>query len=178
MVIDKDLMSKNLALKDKLSKIKILLTDNDGVLTDTGVYFSADGEELKRFSIRDGMGVERLRKYAGIETVIVTGEYSGAVKSRAQKLKIKEFYLDVKDKTEVLTEVLKKNNLSNENVAFIGDDANDFGIMKLVGFSATPADGMNFIKEIADYVCLNRSGNGAFREVAELILAFNYREPK
>jgi 3-deoxy-D-manno-octulosonate 8-phosphate phosphatase (KDO 8-P phosphatase) len=177
MVIDNELKNKNLSLKDKLLKIKILLTDNDGVLTDTGVYFTNNGEELKRFSIRDGMGVERLRKYGGIETVIVTGEVSGAVKARAEKLKIKEYYLGVNDKTEVLKEVLKKNNLKEENVAFIGDDANDVNIMKQVGFSATPSDGMSFIKEFADYICTNRGGNGAFREVAELILAFNFKEP-
>jgi len=92
MVIDNQLKQKNLHLKEKLEKIKIVLTDNDGVLTDTGVYFSAKGEEFKRFSIRDGMGVERLRKYAGIETIIITGEESGSVRARAEKLKIDELY--------------------------------------------------------------------------------------
>jgi 3-deoxy-D-manno-octulosonate 8-phosphate phosphatase (KDO 8-P phosphatase) len=100
MVIDIKLKQKNLHLKEKLEKIKIVLTDNDGVLTDSGVYYSPKGEELKRFSIRDGMGVERLRKYAGIETIIITGEESGSVKARAEKLKIKECYLGVKKKEE------------------------------------------------------------------------------
>jgi len=175
VVIDNQLKQKNLHLKEKLEKIKIVLTDNDGVLTDTGVYFSAKGEELKRFSIRDGMGVERLRKYAGVETIIITGEESGSVKARAEKLKIKEYYLGVKKKEEVLAEILKKNNVSPEEIAFVGDDSNDFEIMKLVGFKSTPADGMSFIKEIADYVCENKSGNGAFREIAELIIAFKFK---
>ncbi|HEY6626154.1 MAG TPA: 3-deoxy-D-manno-octulosonate 8-phosphate phosphatase, partial [Ignavibacteriaceae bacterium] len=74
MVIDNQLKQKNLHLKEKLEKIKIVLTDNDGVLTDTGVYYSAKGEEMKRFSIRDGMGIERLRKYVSVETIIITGE--------------------------------------------------------------------------------------------------------
>jgi len=173
MVIDKVLKKNNMHLKDKLEKIKLVLTDNDGVLTDTGVYYSEKGEEFKRFSIRDGMGVERLRKHAGIETVIITGEKSGSVKARAEKLKIKEYYLGVKHKTEILPEVLKKNKITPENIAFIGDDVNDLEIMKQVGFSASPSDGMNFIKDISDYVCINRSGNGAFRELAELIIAFN-----
>ena len=173
MVIDMELKKKNLHLKEKLEKIKLVLTDNDGVLTDAGVYFSEKGEEFKRFSIRDGMGVERLRKHAGIETVIITGEKSGSVKARAEKLKIKEYYLGVKHKTEILPEVLKKNKITPENIAFIGDDVNDLEIMKQVGFSASPSDGMNFIKDISDYVCINRSGNGAFRELAELIIAFN-----
>ena len=175
MVIDLELKKKNIHLKEKLEKIKIVLTDNDGVLTDTGVYYSEKGEEFKRFSIRDGMGVERLRKHAGIETVIITGEKSGSVKARAEKLKIKEYYLGVKHKTEILPEVLKKNKITPENIAFIGDDVNDLEIMKQVGFSASPSDGMNFIKDISDYICINRSGNGAFRELAELIIAFNVK---
>jgi 3-deoxy-D-manno-octulosonate 8-phosphate phosphatase (KDO 8-P phosphatase) len=174
VVIDKQLKKKNQHLKKKLEKIKLVLTDNDGVLTDTGVYYSSKGEELKRFSIRDGMGVERLRKYASIETVIITGEDSGTVKARAEKLKITQYYPAVKKKAELLPEILKINKLNPENVAFIGDDANDFELMQLVGLKVTPSDGMNFIKEIADYICENKGGNGAFRELAELILAFQY----
>lgn len=175
MVIDNQLKQKNLHLKEKLEKIKVVLTDNDGVLTDTGVYFSAKGEELKRFSIRDGMGIERLRKYTGVETIIITGEESGSVRARAEKLKMNDYYLGVKKKEEVLSEVMKKYNLKSDEIAFVGDDSNDFEVMKLVGFKATPADGMSFIKEIADYVCENTGGNGAFREVAELIIAFKYK---
>jgi len=172
MVIDNQLKQKNLHLKKKLEKIKVVLTDNDGVLTDTGVYFSVKGEEFKRFSIRDGMGVERMRKYAGVETIIITGEESGSVRTRAEKLKIKEYYLGVKKKEELLPEIMRRNNVTPEEIAFIGDDSNDVEIMKLVGFRATPSDGMSFIKELADYVCENKGGNGAFREVAELIIAF------
>jgi 3-deoxy-D-manno-octulosonate 8-phosphate phosphatase (KDO 8-P phosphatase) len=175
MVIDNQLKQKNLHLKEKLEKIKIVLTDNDGVLTDTGVYYSTKGEEFKRFSIRDGMGVERLRKYAGVETIIITGEESGSVRTRAEKLKIKEYYLGVKKKEELLPEIMRKNNIAPEEIAFVGDDSNDFELMKLVGFNATPADGMSFIKDLADYVCDNKGGNGAFREVAELIIAFKTR---
>ena len=175
MVIDIKLKQKNLHLKEKLAKIKIVLTDNDGVLTDTGVYYSPKGEELKRFSIRDGMGVERLRKYAGIETIIITGEESGSVKARAEKLKIKECYLGVKKKEKLLKDIVKKNKVDPDQIAFIGDDSNDFELMKLIGFKVTPADGMSFIKEICDYVCENKAGYGAFRELAELILAFQYK---
>lgn len=178
MVINEELKKKNFSLKDKLEKIKLVITDNDGVLTDTGVYFSERGEEFKRFSIRDGMGVERLRKHAGIETVIITGEKSGSVRARAEKLRIKEYYLKVDKKLDVLKEILRKNQIKPENIAFIGDDVNDLELMKVVGFKATPADGMSFIKDIADYVCENKSGNGAFREFAELILAFTYKQKK
>ena len=121
------------------------------------------------------MGVERLRKYAGIETIIITGEESGSVKARAEKLKIKECYLGVKKKEELLKEIVKKNKVDPDQIAFIGDDSNDFELMKLIGFKVTPADGMSFIKEICDYVCENTAGYGAFRELAELILAFQYK---
>ena len=178
MVIDKILRDKNLRLKEKAEKIKVILTDVDGVLTDTGIYYGPEGEALKRFSIRDGMGVERLRKYAGIETIIITGENSRTVKARAEKLKMQEFYLGVNKKEEVLEIIKKKNGFEIENIAYIGDDSNDYEIMQLCGFTATPKDGMSFIKEFADYVCEVNAGYGAFREFAELILAFNHYPDK
>ena len=88
---------------------------------------------------------------------------------------MKQYYLDVNKKEELLSEIMKKNNVKPDEIAFIGDDSNDFELMKLVGFKVTPADGMHFIKEICDYICENKAGNGAFRELAELILAFQYR---
>lgn len=154
----------------KLQRIKLVLTDCDGVLTDTGVYYSETGEVMKRFSIRDGMGVERLRKMLNIETGIVTGESSPSVKKRAENLKLKELHLDVKNKTSILKTILQKHNFNTENVAFIGDDMNDLEIMKLVGFSACPSDAIDPIKKIADYVCREIGGHGAFRELAELII--------
>lgn len=178
MVIDVNLAEKNINLKLKAEQIKLIITDVDGVLTDTGIYYSPDGEMIKRFSIRDGMGVERLRKHAGIETAIITGENSGTVKARAQKLKITQVYLGVTDKKSLFDEILKKNQLQPENIAFIGDDVNDLEIMKLVGMTACPGDGMSFIKDISDYICENKGGYGAFREFAELILALQHSNNK
>lgn len=172
MVIDKKLREKTLHLKEKAEKIKVILTDVDGVLTDTGIYYGPQGEALKRYSVRDGMGIERLKKYAGIETIIITGENSATVKSRADKLKMQEFYLGVKDKTEVLEIIKRKNGYTKEEIAYIGDDSNDFDVIQQCGFTATPNDGMSFIKEIVDYVCETKAGYGAFRELAEIIIAF------
>lgn len=172
MVIDKKLREKTLHLKEKAEKIKVILTDVDGVLTDTGIYYGPQGEALKRYSVRDGMGIERLRKYAGIETIIITGENSATVKSRAEKLKMQEFYLGVKDKTEVLEIIKRKNGYTKEEIAYIGDDSNDFDVIQQCGFTATPNDGMSFIKEVVDYVCETKAGFGAFRELAEIIIAF------
>lgn len=171
MVIDQKLRDKNLHLKAKAEKVKVIITDVDGVLTDTGIYYGQNGEAYKRFSVRDGMGVERLRKYSGIETIIITGENSGTVKSRAEKLKINEYYLGVQKKEELLDTIKRKSGFEAENIAYIGDDTNDFEIMKLVGFTATPSDGMSFIKDIADYICETKAGYGAFREFAELIIS-------
>jgi 3-deoxy-D-manno-octulosonate 8-phosphate phosphatase (KDO 8-P phosphatase) len=157
-------------LIEKGLKIKLVLTDNDGVLTDTGVYYSSRGEEMKRFSIRDGMGVERLRNLLKIETGIITGEMSGSVKKRAEKLKITELYLGAKNKHHLLPQILESNKIKSENIAYIGDDVNDLEMMKLVGLTASPNDAMIEIKNNVDYVCEHKGGNGAFREFAELII--------
>ncbi len=155
---------------EKAKKVKLLITDCDGVLTDGGVYYSINGEEMKRFSLRDGMGTERLRKYVNVDTGIVTGENSIIVRRRATKLDIKELYLNIKDKVKCVNEICQKLNLDLSEIAYIGDDTNDLEIMKLVGLSACPSDAISFVKEIADYITENKGGNGAYREFAELII--------
>jgi len=162
-------LTKQQLLK-RASKIKMVLTDVDGVLTDTGVYYSSKGEEMKRFSIRDGMGVERLRKLLGIETGIITREYTEIISSRAQKLKIEELHLGVLEKEKTLKDILARKNLSADEVAYIGDDTNDIEIMKKVGLSACPKDATKFAKNVADVILENNGGNGAFRDLAELII--------
>jgi len=157
--------------REKAKKIKLLLTDCDGVLTDGGVYYSYRGEEMKRFNIRDGMGVARLRMLAKVDVGIITGELSGSVKQRAEKLEIAELHLGVKDKVAVLKEIMKRRNLKLDEIAYIGDDTNDVEVMKQVGLAACPADALRFAKEEAHYVCRNKGGYGAFRDFAEFIIA-------
>lgn len=159
------------ALLERARAVRFLLTDCDGVLTDNGVYYSAAGEEMKRFSIRDGMGVERVRALAGIEVGIITGERSGPVQRRAEKLAITELYLGIRDKPAVLREILARHSLSADQVAYIGDDTNDVAIMSQVGLAACPADATRFARAAAHYVCPSRGGYGAFRDFAELIIA-------
>jgi 3-deoxy-D-manno-octulosonate 8-phosphate phosphatase (KDO 8-P phosphatase) len=158
------------ALIAKAKKIRLLVTDCDGVLTDNGVYYGAEGEVMKRFSIRDGMGVERLRKLAGVETAIMTGEHSAAVGKRAEKLKISRLYPGASDKRTWLKKIAEEDGFSPEEIAFIGDDTNDVEALAWAGCTATPADGMPFAKAEADYICEARGGHGAFREFAELII--------
>lgn len=156
--------------KSKLKNIKLLLTDVDGVLTDTGVYYSVSGEELKRFSLRDGMGVERLRKLANIETGIISGEKSLLVRKRADKLEIEELHLGIKNKLKVLKKICKSNELESNEIAYIGDDVNDLEVIESVGFSACPADAMTDVKRKVNIVLNSDGGNGAFREFAEIII--------
>ncbi len=155
---------------EKAKKVKLVMTDCDGVLTDTGVYYSNVGEEMKRFSIRDGMGVERLRKFANLETGIISGENTDIMRHRARKLKIKEIHLGIKDKVEVLKSLCDKYNIGFDEIAFIGDDTNDVEIMNLCGFTACPNDATSFAKNIADIVVESNGGYGAFRDFAEIII--------
>ncbi len=159
-------------------RIRLVLADNDGVLTDTGVYYGPDGEAVKRYSIRDGMGMERLR-VLGVESGIITGEKSLSVKRRAEKLKLKHLYLGVKDKSAALARIRQETGYSNDEIAFIGDDVNDLGIMDIVGehgLTAAPADAMPQVRALAHYVCSWRGGNGAFRDFAEALITFRMNE--
>ena len=158
-------------IKNKAKQIKLLLTDCDGVLTDGGVYYGEQGEVLKKFNMKDGMGVERLRKLANVQTGIITGEMSPSVVKRAEKLQITELHLGIKDKLAVLTHILVNHNLTKDQIAYIGDDVNDIEIMQQVGLTACPSDAISFTKNIADYICENKGGEGSFREFAELIIA-------
>lgn len=158
-------------IKNKAKQIKILLTDCDGVLTDGGVYYGNDGEFLKKFNMKDGMGVERLRNLVKVQVGIITGEVSPSVIKRAAKLQITELHLGIKNKVAVLMQIMVNHNFTKEHIAYIGDDVNDIEIMQKVGLSACPSDAISFTKNIADYICEKKGGDGCFREFAELIIA-------
>jgi len=150
--------------------VRLLLTDCDGVLTDGSVYCSPDGEGLLRFSRRDGMGVARLRD-AGIETGIVTREHSPIVAQRAQKLQITELHQGAVDKRAVVEGIAAARGLSLDEIAFIGDDVNDLEVLQTVGFSAAPANAETSVRQAVHFVARRGGGRGAFRDVAEAILA-------
>lgn len=167
--------SKNLSpaeVRRRARQIKLVLTDVDGVLTDTGVYYSANGEELKRFSIRDGMGMERLREH-GIATAMMTREASPRVEARSKQLKLEHYFPGIWDKREALPQLLKEVGLKMSELAYIGDDVNDVGIMEEIrreGLTACPADAMPEARAVAHHVAKAPGGNGAFRDFAEWIL--------
>jgi len=159
-------------LIEKAGKIMLLLTDCDGVLTDGCIYYSKAGEEMKRFSMRDGMGAERLKKLVNVETGIITGENSEIVRRRVEKLRIIEYHPGSADKYFTLKEILRRRKIGADQVAYIGDDTNDLEIMKNVGLCACPSDALPIVKEIAHIVMKSRGGSGAFREFAEIIINF------
>ncbi|HYM20953.1 MAG TPA: HAD-IIIA family hydrolase [Candidatus Kapabacteria bacterium] len=158
--------------KKRARKIKLVLTDVDGVLTDTGVYYSEKGEVMKRFSIRDGMGVELMRNN-GIETAIITREKSASVKKRGEKLKMPWIFLGVWSKVEFIPKILKKTGLKMNELAYIGDDINDLEIIQEIakhGLTASPADAMPVIKTEVHYVARADGGHGALRDFADWLL--------
>lgn len=156
-------------MEDKLKKIKFLVMDVDGTMTDAGVYYSRSGEELKRFSIRDGMGIELLR-LGGIDVGIITSEVSQIVTSRAAKLKINHVVLGSHNKRASITELSSGLGLALEEMAFIGDDVNDLPAMEICGVSACPSDSADEVMKTADIKLTKSGGNGAIREFAERIL--------
>ena len=150
--------------------IRLLATDVDGVLTDGGMYYSSQGEELKKFNTRDGKGLELIRK-AGIKVALITQEESESVQRRAEKLNIDYFRPGVQNKLRVLEGIAKAEGITLDQIAFIGDDLNDTEALKGVGFSATPEDGVIQNKIIVDYICKKQGGGGCVREICDLILS-------
>ena len=160
-------------LAKRAEKIKLVISDNDGVFTDNGVYYSERGEEMKRYSIRDGMGVERLRNI-GIDTAIMTGELSPSIKRRAEKLGITRLYLGVKEKLSLLETVMAGTGLQKHELAYIGDDVNDVEILEEIGrkgLTACPRDATVFVLPYVHYHCDADGGYGAFRDFAEWLIA-------
>ena len=155
--------------KQSLRQIRLFATDVDGVLTDSGMYYAESGDEWKKFNTRDGMGIKLLQK-AGIITAIVTQERTKLVARRAEKLTIPELHQGVLDKLSLVREMASRHGLTLSQVAYIGDDINDLETLKAVGFSATPADGMPQVAAVVDYICRKKGGEGAVREIIEMIL--------
>ncbi len=164
-------------LTAKLKKIKMLVSDVDGVLTDGGAYYSDEGIELKKFNIRDGMGIVLLQK-AGYRVAIVTTEKTKIVERRAERLRVTDLHQGVTHKVGAVETLMAKYGLSWEEIAFIGDDINDIPVLKKVGFAAAPANATVINKKVADYVCACDGGHGAVREVCDLLLDLNWKGEK
>jgi len=156
-------------LADRCKKIKMLITDVDGVLTDAGMYYSENGDELKKFCTLDGAGLMLLR-LIGIKTGIITGEQTELVEHRAQKLQVDFVFQNVKNKRKVLDELCQQEDLLSTEVAYMGDDINDIEIIQAVGVSGTVPN--NFLPAgiSVDYTTTRSGGAGAVREFCEWLL--------
>ena len=150
--------------------------DVDGTLTDGSLLLLPDGEELKSYNVKDGTGV-LLAHMAGLKTGIITGKTSSSLKKRAERLKIMEVYEGILDKKKVLLEILEKNKLKLEHIAYIGDDLGDLEVIKSVGLAGAVADAHPEIKKHSHFICGNPGGKGAVREFIEFILTAQNKWP-
>lgn len=151
------------------SKIKLIVLDVDGTLTDGGIYYDSQGNEMKRFDVKDGLGILVARK-AGLEFAVLTGRASPMVERRVKELGINYLLQGVQKKYPALLELAKSQNLSLEEIGYIGDDLNDLQCMEAVGFRACPCDAAAAVKAICSYIASAPGGHGAVRENLEYLL--------
>ena len=153
----------------KAQKVRLLVLDVDGVLTDGAIIYSDKGEEPKSFNVKDGLGIKMLIQ-EGIKVAIISGRKSRAVEYRANELGIQEVYQGIKNKVAIFEEILKRNKMNPEETSFIGDDLIDLPLLSRVGFAVGVSDAVKEVKKAADYVTRLPGGKGAVREVCELLL--------
>jgi len=157
-----------MALKDRVKKLKLLITDIDGVLTDGTLYYTEEGESIKAFSVLDGLGIKKLQSM-GIKLAVISGRDSLPLIKRLRELGVEELHTGKKDKLSVYEEIKKKYNLKDEEVGYVGDDLVDLKVMEKVGFPVAVQNAEREVKIRAVYVTRREGGKGAFREVVELI---------
>ncbi len=157
------------SVRKKAAKIRLLLLDVDGVLTDGGIVMDNRGEEIKRFDVRDGHGI-RLLQRAGIQVALITGRKSRVVSHRARDLGIRMVYQQAYDKLEVYEKIKRKTRLADEEIAYVGDDIVDLPVLRRVGLAMTVRDCWTPLKQRVDHVARSQGGRGAVREIVELLL--------
>lgn len=167
--IIQEMLRRRLRANKVRKEIKMFLTDCDGCLTDGGMYYSEYGDEMKKFSTQDGLGLRLLRE-KGIICGIITGENTDLVQRRAEKLNLDILEVGVKDKLTAVKKICADRNIALDEVAYVGDDINDLELLRAVGFSASVPNAIHTVKEAVDYVTERAGGSGAVREVIEYIL--------
>jgi len=154
----------------KLKKIKLLILDVDGVLTDNSVYITSEGNEAKAFNIQDGFGIYLLQEHAKVKVALLSGRYSKVTEIRAKELEIEMVYNGYTDKAKVLEEIQQKCDLEYTEMAYVGDDLADLPVLRKTGISIAVPNARPEVKKICDYVTKSSGGDGAVREVIDLIL--------
>ncbi len=158
----------NIDLRSRISKIKLIVFDVDGVMTDGGIIYDENGVEYKIFNAKDGQGIVMLTK-AGIKTGIITARDSKAVKHRFENLGMSKLYMGQKNKLTAMKEMLNEFKLDFSEAAYMGDDLPDLCVLKEVGFACCPSDAVNEVKNVCHYISSRRGGRGAVREVTDII---------
>lgn len=152
------------------SRVKLLLMDVDGTLTDGRIYIGAVGEVMKAFDVKDGYGIKNILPRYSIYPVIITGRSSDILRRRAYELGVTEIFQAVENKVECLKLICEKRSITYQEVAYIGDDLNDLPCMELCGVKGCPADAVTAVKKQCDYICLAPGGHGAVREFIEWLV--------
>lgn len=155
-------------LKEKASKIKLLVFDVDGVMTDGSITYDENGIEYKTFNAKDGHGLAKMVRN-GYMTAVITGRRNGTVDRRAEDLRFTEVYQGVKNKLPILEGIMQKYELSFDEVSYMGDDEPDIPILEKVGISACPSDAVENVKKICNFVSTKEGGHGAVRELCDLV---------
>jgi len=156
-------------LRSRLAIVDVVVLDVDGVLTDGGLWYAASGELIKRFDVRDGLGI-RLLQHAGVEIVFLSGGLGGATEVRAQQLGIRHCLVGAKDKRMALARLREQLSVAADRMAFVGDDLNDLAVCGAVGLLVATADAARPLRRHADVVLQRKGGDGAVRELAERLL--------
>lgn len=155
--------------KDQLKKIKYLIIDVDGTLTDAGIYYDENGNELKKFCTKDAAGFFAARQ-AGIQIMILTGRECAATTRRMQEMRVEYLIQNCKDKVSYIRKFMKDNDICKEEMGYLGDDLNDLPGMNLCSFAGCPADACEEVKERADYISDTKGGYGAVRDIISYLL--------
>jgi 3-deoxy-D-manno-octulosonate 8-phosphate phosphatase (KDO 8-P phosphatase) len=156
-------------LQTRLAQVKLLALDVDGTLTDGGLYYTDSGEEFKKFNVKDGQGI-KLAMQAGVEIAIVSASSSAATVHRAKKLGISHVYVGIEDKLGVIQDLCDRLGIDLSQVAYAGDDVNDLPVLKAVGCPLTVADGVFENQQCALYITQRSGGEGAVREICDLLI--------
>jgi 3-deoxy-D-manno-octulosonate 8-phosphate phosphatase (KDO 8-P phosphatase) len=156
-------------MEERLKRIKLLILDVDGVMTDGRIIFDSNGVESKFFNVKDGHGIKMLQR-GGVEVAIISGRESKVVSNRAEELGIGHVYQKSLDKIAPFNRLRAETGLAEKEIGFIGDDLIDIPVLKRVGFAAAPADAVADVFPFVHYVAANNGGWGAVREVCDLIL--------
>ncbi|WP_028879528.1 KdsC family phosphatase [Terasakiella pusilla] len=160
------------AFKEQLKTVKLLSLDVDGILTDGGLYYTETGDELRKFNVKDGMGMKNARA-AGVELCIISASTTNAIQERGKRLGLTHVYTGAKNKIEILQKICDELKISLENVAHMGDDLNDISIMEKIGTPITVGDAMEEVKRNTVYITQKNGGQGAVREICDLLVMLN-----